>query len=106
MALSLSLSQSSTYRRLSCLEPQGATQDSPGREPTPLYTSRWCIILNAIWSAPPAAALWLSAEPSERADVPLELSVEKRAKGAALPPHSKSLCWLNLIPRYTRPTCV
>ena len=34
----------------------------------------------------PTAALWLSAEPEARADVPLQLSVAKRAKAAALPP--------------------
>src|SRR6266545_2903765 len=62
----------------------------PGHQTTPLYTSTWCIILNAIWSAPPAAALWLSAKRLERGDVPLELPVAKRAKAAALPPHSKS----------------
>ncbi len=51
----------------------------------------------AKWSAPPAAALWLSAERLERGDVPLEPSVAKKAKVAALPPHSKSLRWLNTI---------
>src|SRR6266540_950428 len=48
------------------------------------------ILAGAIWSAPPTAALWLSAEPVARADVPFQLSVAKRAKAAALPPHSKS----------------
>src|SRR5881296_194569 len=48
------------------------------------------ILAGAIWSAPPRAALWLSAEPVARADVPFQLSVAKRAKAAALPPHSKS----------------
>ena len=33
--------------------------------------------------------LWLSAELQDRADVPLKLSVAKKAKAAALPPHSK-----------------
>src|SRR5437867_882925 len=48
------------------------------------------ILAGAIWSAPPTAVLWLSAEPVARADVPFQLSVAKRAKAAALPPHSKS----------------
>src|SRR5439155_11598718 len=48
------------------------------------------ILAGAIWSAPPTAALPLSAEPIARADVPSQLSVAKRAKAAALPPHSKS----------------
>src|SRR5206468_7549866 len=48
------------------------------------------ILAGAIWSAPPTAALWLSAEPVARAYVPFQLSVAKRAKAAALPPHSKS----------------
>ena len=39
--------------------------------------------------APPLAALWLSAERLDRGYVPLELSDAKRAKAAALPPHSK-----------------
>ena len=50
-----------------------------------------CVILNAIWSAPPTAALWLSAERLVRVALRLKLSVPKRAKAAALPPHSKSL---------------
>src|SRR6266542_924652 len=48
------------------------------------------ILAGATWSEPPTAALWLSAEPVARADVPFQLSVTKRAKAAALPPHSKS----------------
>src|SRR5881397_3649094 len=56
---------------------------------TPGSGSFW-ILAGAIWSAPPTAALWLSAEPVARADIPFQLSVAKRAKAAALPPHSKS----------------
>src|SRR6266542_2196639 len=47
------------------------------------------ILAGAIWSAPSTAALWLSAEPVARADVPFQMSVAQRAKASALPPHSK-----------------
>src|SRR6266542_2700949 len=56
----------------------------------PTGSGSFRILAGAIWSAPPTTALWLSAEPVARADVPFQLSVAKRAKAAALPPHSKS----------------
>src|SRR6266496_2162216 len=54
-----------------------------------LGSGSFWILAGAIWSAPPTAALWLSGEPVATADVSFQLSVAKRAKEAALPPHSK-----------------
>src|SRR5213593_44339 len=79
----------------------------PGSQTTPLYTSRWRIILNAIWSAPPTAALWLfSGAVGARGCSSRTVSCEESQSGgvaAALQISMMAEYHLKAPPRYTLP---